>query len=41
MNKKERHFGDTELGQGIGCGFVILAIGVALFLFILAGSLIK
>lgn len=27
-----KNFGDTELGQGLGCGFIILAIAVSIYI---------
>jgi len=35
-----KKFGDTELGQGLGCGFVIISIsiGLALLRYVLEGG---
>ena len=35
MNNKV-NFSNSELGQGIGCGFVILAAGIAFYMFLIA-----
>jgi len=32
--KKEKNFGDTELGQGLGCTAVILAISLGIGLLV-------
>jgi hypothetical protein len=43
--KNNKKFGDTELGQGLGCAFVILAVavggGIFFYLIGLASSLNK